>query len=86
MATRTSARLSALSPPPSALAPTNVFFTAESRSVAVPSGMAWTQRQLDEYGVQVVETVELTSLLPPSDEKGMLLGLAGADGRRCCCS
>jgi hypothetical protein len=74
MATRTSARLAALSPPPSVLAPTNVTFTSESRSGGVLSSMAWTQRQLDEYGVQVVKTAELSSLLPSDtkDEKGLL--------------
>jgi hypothetical protein len=74
MTTRTSARLAALSPPPPFLAPTNVTFTSESRSGGVLSSMAWTQRQLDEYCVDVVETAELTSLLPSDtkDDKGML--------------
>jgi hypothetical protein len=80
MATRTSARLAALSPPPSVLAPTNVTFT-ESRFGGVASSMAWTKRQLDEYRVEVVQTAELTSLLA-SGEKGTLprgLGLTVDD-------
>jgi hypothetical protein len=84
MATRSSARLAVPSPPPSNLSSSKGAFSSESRSNTTVLSMAWTQNQLDEYRLQVVDTSELSSLLPveTTDESGTFYsaGIWGADG------
>ena len=68
MTTRSSARIAALSPPPTSLSPVKVALPSKSRSNITVSSMPWTKSRLDEYRVRVVDTSDLSSLLPPTDK------------------
>jgi len=68
MTTRSSARIAALSPPPSSLSASKAVLPSNSRSNITVSSMPWTQSRLDEYRVNVVDTSDLSLLLPPTDK------------------
>lgn len=67
MATRSSARLTALSPMPLQGPLTSKAAMSGSKSGAARpsvSTVEWTQAQLDEYNVVITDTSDITSLLP----------------------
>src|SRR5271170_5795180 len=68
MATRASARLAVLSPPPPQLAPpgspTKSAAMTRGKSEIPISSVEWTKDKLDEYNLHITPTSELTSLLP----------------------
>ena len=71
MSTRSSARIAALSPPPTGLSPFNAALPPKSRSNIAVSSMPWTQRRLDEYRAKVVDTSDLSSLVPKTDKESL---------------
>lgn len=78
MATRSSARLAALSPPPLDLAPPNTAMSNSSKPTI--SSVEWTQAKLDEYNVKLLETSNLESFLPKqytTDNEGQSILLLG---------
>jgi hypothetical protein len=77
MATRSSARLAALSPPPQLPTPTstampNSFSTSPRPPI---STIEWTQTQLDEYNVHIQETSDMTRLFPADYTEHKSLGI-----------
>ena len=62
MATRSSARLAALSPPPLDFAAPKPVMSDSTKPTI--SSVEWTQAKLDEFNVKIAETSNLDSFLP----------------------